>query len=114
MRLWNEYTEISKMPKKSMLKKLLLLSTFLFPANLLADECFCLIDGDDGLWFDCRVEESAQAEKTAYACADPGGEGKRKRLDVETGKRISAGTPPCTPCRLREMTELASPPRAAR
>lgn len=107
-----------KMVKRSIRKKLLFVSLLLFPAGLLADECFCLIDQDDGLWFDCQTEESGQAEetekteKTAYLCADPGAGGERKSLSgADVWKQVASGTPPCTPCRLAEKRGAPPTPR---
>ncbi|VFN03577.1 MAG: hypothetical protein BECKG1743F_GA0114225_108203 [Candidatus Kentron sp. G] len=108
------------MRKKSLIVELLVVSALLIPAGLSADGCFCLIDQDDGLWFDCRMEKSGQTDGTAktagtaYTCADPGAGGERKPQSADARRRIPAGTPPCTPCRLREMIVLESPPRAAR
>nr|VFJ53149.1 MAG: hypothetical protein BECKFM1743C_GA0114222_1011910 [Candidatus Kentron sp. FM]VFJ60593.1 MAG: hypothetical protein BECKFM1743A_GA0114220_1026710 [Candidatus Kentron sp. FM]VFK13010.1 MAG: hypothetical protein BECKFM1743B_GA0114221_1026310 [Candidatus Kentron sp. FM] len=100
-----------------MLNKLLALSilplALLFCAKALADDCFCLIDEDDRIWFDCRVLQDAEPTQAKYSCTDPKAtDGWSKVPEALVLKPVPDGEPPCTPCRLADVnTRLRMPYR---
>nr|VFK31016.1 MAG: hypothetical protein BECKMB1821G_GA0114241_107512 [Candidatus Kentron sp. MB] len=81
----------------------------LFAAPILADDCFCLIDEDDSIRFDCRIEQPTETSPARYFCANPEtGDEPLQIFNEDSLTRIPSGEPPCTPCRLSDV-DKASP-----
>nr|VFK19545.1 MAG: hypothetical protein BECKLPF1236B_GA0070989_11761 [Candidatus Kentron sp. LPFa] len=79
-----------------------LLLALLLSTNILADDCFCLIDKDDGIRFDCRIRQSRNAQ-ARYFCAGRKKDGEQSLVpDGDSLTRVPSGEPPCTPCRFIE------------
>ena len=61
-----------------------------------SDACYCLMDEEDTVWFDCRAVQ--RLTHTDHYCADQGGQTLIPNADRLTS--IAAGTGVCNPCRL--------------
>ncbi len=74
-------------------------------------ECFCLVDADDSVWFDCRAQKRPMRTQPSVFCAADH-TGKPIELTGRPGlTRVADGAAPCTPCRL---SDAAGPGRATR
>lgn len=63
------------------------------PVAFSDDNCFCLVNNDDQVWFDC-----VEARKKILCLADRNGK-SRKLISNETVERVAAGEGVCQPCR---------------
>ncbi len=76
---------------------LFLASALVWPA--FGGECFCLVDADDAVWFDCREQTRARHAEPRLFCTDAT-TGKQAELNARQGlDRVADGDAPCTPCR---------------
>ena len=82
-----------------------LLALLLAPAASYAGECFCLVDADDNVWFDCTSYHPRLSPHPKFFCRDIGSGLRVKVADGHELQRIAAGTAPCTPCRLADEVE---------
>ena len=84
----------------------LLLALLLAPAALPADECFCVTDADDNVWFDCVSYQPPLSPRPAFHCRSVSID-ERVVVRGEPQQRVAAGTAPCTPCRLLDAVRGA-------
>jgi len=88
----------------SLLSSLLALQAF-------GGDCFCLVDADDAVWFECREQIRPLRTQPLVFCTDAA-TGKQVEL---TGRqdlgRVADGDAPCTPCRLSDVPDLEHPLR---
>jgi len=82
----------------------------LIPGLLIAQafggDCFCLVDADDAVWFDCRQQTRPLRTEPRVFCVDAA---TGKQVDLSGRKdleRVADGAPPCTPCRLSDARGL--------
>ncbi len=67
-------------------------------------DCFCMMDEDDKLWFDCR--EQKRPSGIHIFCADRKTQEPVELTGREDLNRLPDGEPPCTPCRLDEVVDI--------
>jgi hypothetical protein len=83
----------------------------LFLAGVLAwpafgDQCFCLVDSGDNIWFDCREQTRAPRTNPLLFCTDAA-TGEQIELTGHQGlTRVTDGDGHCTPCRLSDAADL--------
>lgn len=78
------------------------LALLLAPSALPADECFCLTDADDAVWFDCVEFRPPLATQPTFHCRSVSIDERVVVSGDASLQRVAAGTAPCTPCRLRD------------
>jgi len=70
------------------------------PAGAAADECFCLTDDQDAVWFDCVQQQRPLQPYPLFFCRKPGTNERERVPNGHQLTRVKAGELPCTPCRL--------------
>jgi hypothetical protein len=83
-----------------------LLISGLLLSRVFGGECFCLVNADDDVWFDCREQTRPLRTQPLVFCLDAT-TGKQIEL---TGRRdlarVADGDAPCIPCRLSDAAKL--------
>ena len=78
----------------------------LLAGPVLGGTCFCLVDADDNVWFDCREQSRPMRTKPLVFCTDAA-TGRQVELTGRPGlARVADGDAPCTPCRLSDAADL--------
>lgn len=67
--------------------------------------CFCLIDGNGKVNYDCVEFPNASTGATEVDCRLHPGTGRQPILDWSTKHRLAVGEPPCDPCEVAIVPE---------
>jgi hypothetical protein len=68
--------------------------------------CFCLVDVDDNIWFDCREQTRALRTVPLVFCTDAATGEQVELTGNQELKRVADGDGHCTPCRLSDAADL--------
>jgi hypothetical protein len=82
---------------------LFLVGVLAWPA--FGDDCFCLVDADDNIWFDCREQTRALRTEPLVFCTDVTTGEQIELTGHQALTRITDGEGHCTPCRLSDAVD---------
>jgi|GEM_PF-2976120 len=70
------------------------------------DDCFCLIDADDTVWFECREQSRPPPAQPLVFCTDAVTREQAQITQLKGLRRLKDGETYCTPCRLSDAVDL--------
>ncbi|GAB6042991.1 hypothetical protein [Endothiovibrio diazotrophicus] len=70
----------------------------LLPIAAPGDDCFCLTDPDDAVWFDC-VEQRRPLQTAPLRFCRNAATGEREPVEKGEWQKLPAGEGACRPCR---------------
>jgi hypothetical protein len=82
----------------------LIFSVLAWPA--VGGECFCMVDADDSIWFDCREQTRPKQTKPLVFCSDAVNGQQVELKDIQGLTKITGGHSPCAPCRLSDSSDI--------
>lgn len=86
--------------------RIALLLTGLLAWPAFGGDCFCLVNADDEVWFDCREQTRPLRTQPLLFCLDATTKKQVELTGHQDFTRVADGNPPCTPCRLSDATAL--------
>jgi hypothetical protein len=75
-------------------------------SSAFGSECFCLVDADDSIWFDCREQTRALRTEPLLFCTDAATGDQIELTGHQELTRVTDGNGHCTPCRLSDAADL--------